>query len=440
MARCSFDMHVQDVLGTLICGASLIMLRPHGPLDLPYFVKVLLEKQITYVQSVPSYLTVLCRYLSTQHGGRPPNNLRSICCGGECPRTTFDQHCADRAFCFAGEPLPIQLAKEVHNTILSSSSFSTECRFWNLYGPAETTLDCTYYMICPTANMTTVPLGVPLPNYRCLIVDEFLQPVIVGHDGELLVGGVGVFAGYLGREDLTTSVLINIEGHIFYRTGDLVRLDQSGLLHYVGRKDYQVKLHGQRIELSEIEHCLLDTAISACVVIKWGDDHLVAYVQGKDINVQELREHCQSKLPPFMVPSLFVVLEQMPLNANGKLDRKRLPPPDISSLGMTAIAEPDAAPSQMEERVHELWREVLQQKSDRIPLRTSLFSVGGHSLLLIQLYHRYQSLFGFDTRTLSIGSFLRQATIAEHAQLLETIEQLNAESRRWQPQHIVQGK
>ena len=157
------------------------------------------------------------------------------------------------------------------------------CRIWNLYGPAETTIDCTYHLVNITTDTESIPIGVPLPNYQCMIIDEFLQNVIIDQEGELLVGGVGVFAGYLGRDDLTEKALIEIDGEIFYRTGDLVRMDNNGLLHYQGRKDHQIKLHGQRIELGEIERCLLNTSISACVVMKWGDDHLVAYVQSSDI-------------------------------------------------------------------------------------------------------------------------------------------------------------
>ena len=108
-------------------------------------------------------------------------------------------------------------------------------------------------------------------------------------------------------------------------------MDHNGLLHYQGRKDHQIKLHGQRIELGEIERCLLNTSISACVVMKWGDDHLVAYVQTSDMNEEQLREHCQSHLPPHMIPSIFMILEKLPLNANGKIDRKRLPSPNFSS-------------------------------------------------------------------------------------------------------------
>ncbi|CAF3867720.1 unnamed protein product, partial [Rotaria sp. Silwood1] len=160
-----------------------------------------------------------------------------------------------------------------------------------------------------------------------MILDEFSKSVFVGQEGELFLGGIGVFAGYLGRDDLTSKALVDIDGEMFYRTGDLVKMDNKGLHHYQGRKDHQIKLHGQRIELGEIERCLLNTSVSACVAIKWDDDHLIAYVQSSDIDEEQLRKHCQSHLPPYMVPSLFIVLDKLPLNANGKIDRKHLPPP-----------------------------------------------------------------------------------------------------------------
>ncbi|CAF1563671.1 unnamed protein product, partial [Adineta steineri] len=159
--------------------------------------------------------------------------------------------------------------------------------------------------------------------------------VAIDQEGELFVGGMGVFAGYFRRDDLSAKALIDINGQLFYRTGDLVRMDDNGLFHYIDRKDFQIKLHGQRIELGEIEQCLLRTSISACVVIKWNDDHLVAYVQTSDIDENVLRKHCQSHLPPHMIPSLFVILDKLPLNSNGKIDRKLLPPPDFSSIHLT---------------------------------------------------------------------------------------------------------
>jgi acyl-coenzyme A synthetase/AMP-(fatty) acid ligase len=207
----------------------------------------------------------------------------------------------------------------------------------NSYGPAETTIDCTIRIVDVTIDRNTIPIGRPLPNYRCIVLDEYSQDVAIGQEGELFVGGVGVFVGYLGRDDLTSKALIKIDDQLFYRTGDLVRIDNHGLLHYKGRKDHQIKLHGQRIELGEIERCLLNTSISNCIVIKWNDDHLIAYVQTSHINQEQLRKHCQSHLPPHMIPSMFIILDKLPLNANGKVDRKLLPQPDFSQLTSSHI-------------------------------------------------------------------------------------------------------
>jgi non-ribosomal peptide synthetase component F len=113
-----------------------------------------------------------------------------------------------------------------------------------LYGPAETTVDSTFHVVDLQIDKTYTPTGYPLPNYRCMIIDEFSKNVIIGQEGELIVGGVGVFKGYLARDDLTNKALIEIDGELFYRTGDLARMDNNGLLYYQGRKDYQIKLHG----------------------------------------------------------------------------------------------------------------------------------------------------------------------------------------------------
>jgi hypothetical protein len=301
------------------------------------------------------------------------------------------------------------------------------------------TIDCTFHLLDITDNIASIPIGISLPNYRCTIIDDFLQGVILDQEGELLVGGVGVFAGYLGRDDLTEKALTEINGEIFYRTGDLVRMDNNGLLHYIGRKDHQVKLHGQRIELGEIEQCLLNTSISACVVIKWGNDHLIAYVQSSNIDEKQLREHCQSHLPPHMIPSMFIILEQLPLNANGKVDRKLLPSPNLSSLTLSSASETDAPHNQLEQQVHDAWCHVLRCVGQQISTMTSFFSIGGHSLLLIELYHRYQSLFGFDTRLLSIALFIQQPTIVQHAQLLQIVAMNDTKSTQWHTLHINQS-
>ncbi|CAF4254780.1 unnamed protein product, partial [Adineta steineri] len=215
-------------------------------------------------------------------------------------RCSFDIHVQE----ILGEPFSVPLIDLIMKT------GTTNCIVWNLYGPAETTIACTYHRVALIEDTRSVSIGRPFYNYRCMIMSQYLQSSAVSQEGELLVGGVGVFTGYLGRDDLTAKALVEIDGELFYRTGDLVTLDSNGLIHYQGRKDHQIKLHGQRIELGEIERCLLNiTSISACVVIKWNDDYLVAYVQSSDINEEQLRQHCQSHLPPHMIPSFFIILE-----------------------------------------------------------------------------------------------------------------------------------
>jgi hypothetical protein len=236
----------------------------------------------------------------------------------------------------------------------------------------------------------------------------------MGQEGELYIGGVGIFAGYIGRDDLTANALIEIDGEMFYRTGDLVRMDSNGLLHYQGRKDHQIKFHKQ---LGEIERCLLNTSISACVVMKWSDDHIVAYVQISDMNEEQLREHCQSHLPPHMIPSIFIVLQKLPLNANGKIDRKQLPEPTFGSLSVSTNEDQYMEPKNtLEMQIHSVWSEILQRTHTSI--NTNFFSIGVHSLPLVQLYHRYKTIFEFDTHSINMAEMLEYSTIADHARLI----------------------
>ncbi|CAF0942581.1 unnamed protein product, partial [Didymodactylos carnosus] len=356
MSRCSFDIHLQEVLGPLIIGATLVVLHPGGTTDFEYLSTVLEYKQITYRHSVPSLLQSFFTYLN------------------ECNTKDVMQHI--RSLCSIGEPFSVKLRTSIVHLGLSNGIV------WNLYGPAETTIASSFHCVEVTSNIESIPIGRPLPNYKCLILDEYFQCVTIGEEGELFVGGVGVFAGYLGREDLTMKALIEINGETFYRTGDLVRMDDNGLIHYIGRKDHQIKLHGQRIELGEIERCLLNTSISACVVIKWGDDHLIAYVQSSDMNEIQLREHCQAHLPPHMIPSMFIVLEHLPWSASGKVDRKCLPSPDFSaSENGNHFNSERVAP--LEDHLRRIFSDVFHSKPPN--LDTSFGQMGGTSLDAIKV-------------------------------------------------------
>ncbi|CAF4072475.1 unnamed protein product [Adineta steineri] len=412
MTRCSFDIHVQEILGTLLVGGTLIMLHPGGTIDFDYLSEVLENKQITYLHTVPSLLHSFFVFIEQNRNINAVKHLRSLCSIGE----TFAVHLIDLI-------LKIGI---------------TNCIVWNLYGPAETTIVSTFHRIDIIEDTRSVSIGRPLSNYRCIFMSPYLQPSLIGQEGELLVGGVGVFAGYFGRDDLTAKTLLEIDGELFYRTGDLVRMDNNGLLHYHGRKDHQIKLHGQRIELGEIERCLLNVAsISACVVIKWNDNHLVAYVQSSHINEEQLRQHCQSHLPPHMIPSFFIILEKLPLNPNGKIDRKLLPSPHFSSIHLTNSIELLLPTNDVEVSIHQIWCEIF--KLNQISIDTNMFTIGGHSLLIMQLFHRYKVEFHLETNTLSISSLFQHPTIIDHAKLIQqSIDTIHTlDDYLWSSLHLI---
>ncbi|CAF4156926.1 unnamed protein product, partial [Adineta steineri] len=414
MARCSFDLQLQEILGSLMIGVTVVLLHPKGTVDFDYLSHILHTKQVTYMQSVPSLLQSFFIFLEQCNNANAIKHLRSICC--------------------AGEPFSVRLRTLIANIGIP------HCTVWNLYGATETTLVSTYHLVNIKSNTSSIPVGRSLPNYQSILLDTFLQNTSIGQKGELFTGGVGVFAGYLGYDNLTAKALIEIDDELFYRMGDLVTMDNNGLLHYQGRKDHQIKLRGQRIELGEIERCLLNiTSISACVVMKWKDDYLVAYVQSSDIHEELLRRYCQSHLPPHMVPSVFIILDKIPLNQNGKIDRKQLPSPDFYLSTSLSFNKTDTPLNQFEERIHTIWCQVLHSNENHIARTTSFFSIGGHSLLFIELYHHYQSVFNFDAHTLSIAPFLQQPTIIQHSQLLQTVIMNNIKTTQWCTLHINEG-
>ncbi|CAF1161511.1 unnamed protein product [Adineta steineri] len=414
MARCSFDIHLFEIVGSLMIGAALVMLHPGGTIDYDYLSLVLDIKQVSYMDGVPSVMYTFWTFVQLEEKEDACKHLRCLTGGGES--------------------FSVKLATLIGNNHIQN------CTVMNCYGPAEATINSTYHIVDISGEDQSISIGRPAPNYQCLILNEFLQNICINEEGELLVGGAGVFVGYFGRDDLTAKALLEIDGERFYRTGDLVTMDNNGLLHYQGRKDHQIKLHGQRIELGEIERCLLNiSSISACVVMKWEDDYLVAYVQSSDVNEQKLREHCQSHLPPHMIPSAFIILDRLPLNQNGKVDRKLLPSPDFSSSTLLSSDKSDIPLNQFEDQIRTIWSQVLHCNETHISRTTSFFSVGGHSLLFIELYHHYQSVFSFDAHTLSIAPFLQQPTISQHSQLLQTVISNNIKATQWHTLHINEG-
>ncbi|CAF4131325.1 unnamed protein product, partial [Adineta steineri] len=409
----------QEIIGSLITGATIIMLRPRGTVELNYLAETMRNKQVSYMHSVPSLLRNFFTFLKQNNYLHFIKYLRSLCT--------------------IGEPCSIKLV----NLILTDPA--QHFIFWNWYGITETTVACTFYPVNIKVNTDSIPIGRPLPNYRHLLLDNFLQSVIVNQKGELFIGGVGLFVGYLGRDDLTERALMEVDGEIFYRTGDIVRIMPNGLLHCDGRKDFQIKLHGQRIELGEIERCLLNIgSISACVVMKWNDDYLVAYAQSSHLNEEQLRQHCQYHLPSHMIPSFFIILEKLPLNPNGKVDRKQLPPPAFTHLSPnyhTHNIELLLPTNDIEVSIHHIWCEILKQ--NQISIDSNIFTIGGHSLLIMQLFHQYKTEFHLEQKqnALSISNLFQHPTIIDHAQLIQQSMNIihTIDNSPWSSLHLIQA-
>ncbi len=300
-----------------------------------------------------------------------------------------------KALC-GGEALPPKLAGEIAARAGS---------LWNMYGPTETTIWSATRLVGPQAGegAAAVPIGGPIANTRIYVVDAGLRPAPIGVPGELLIGGAGLARGYLGRPALTAERFIpdpfsGDAGARLYRTGDLARWLAAGEVEFLGRLDHQVKVRGYRIELGEIEAALEQhPAVRAAVVLVRedvpGDHRLTAYVvagDGAAPRSGELRRHLRAKLPEYMVPSAFVVLAELPLLPNGKVDRKSLPAPLAPEGERLETPAAFTAPrGRLEGAVSEIWRAVLNR--ERVGVHDNFFDLGGHSLLMAQVHHRLRA-------------------------------------------------
>ena len=308
----------------------------------------------------------------------------------------------------------------------------------NLYGSSEVAADATYYETNQwNSDTQPVPIGTPISNMQCYVLGSNLEVVPVGIVGELYIGGVGVARGYLNRPELTAERFIEnpfvntaerAQGinATLYRTGDLAQYLPDGNIEYLGRIDQQVKIRGFRIECGEIESVLHQhPAVKETVVIareeEAGQARLVAYVvakaglladEGAAILIQALREQLTKQLPDYMMPSSFVMLEKLPLNPNGKLDRKALPAPDKQYR--TAEQAYVAPRNELEQKLVALWSVLLKIAPSKISIHDNFFTLGGHSLLIIQLMIQINELLSLP---LSVADIYEHPTIISIANL-----------------------
>jgi amino acid adenylation domain-containing protein len=311
-----------------------------------------------------------------------------------------------------------------------------QTRIINEYGPTETVVGCCSYEVknddagSGEASVGGVPIGKPLANAQLYVLDEHLRLVPPGVRGELYVGGDGVGRGYVNRPEQTAQRFIpdpfsGKAGARLYHTGDICRQRADGTLEYVGRIDSQVKVRGYRIELSEIEAALMQhEAVGEVVVIAedegGGHKRLIAYLtaekdaRAEALEVGELRRYLRERLPEYMIPAAFMVLDAMPLTTNGKVDRRALPASDGLRTEPGAVYV--APRNQTEEVLVEIWQEVL--RVDRVGVEDNFFDLGGHSLLATRLLSKVREVFGVEV---ALREVFAEPTVAALATAIEEL-------------------
>ncbi len=370
----TFDVSVWELFWPLSTGASVVLASPDGHRDPRYLSRVIDEYGVTTLHFVPSMLDVFLTGADLTRCG----SVRQVFTSGEALPATTVARFADAL----GAPLH------------------------NLYGPTEAAVDVTAHET--VAGENPVPIGTPVWNTDVRVLDSRLRRVAVGVEGELYLGGVQLARGYYAAPGPTAARFVADPsgGARLYRTGDVVRWRVDGVLEYLGRSDFQVKLRGQRIELGEIESALLEhDDVAQAVVVLHRDtvagEHLVAYVVGT-LDGEAVLRHATTRLPRHMVPTVAVVLDALPLTSNGKLDRQALPAPDFG-----AGAEYTEPATMTEKAVAEVLADVL----GRIDLgaTANFFDLGGNSLTATRLLARLDDT--FDTR-LQIRDLFDHPTVA----------------------------
>ncbi|MDR6710987.1 arthrofactin-type cyclic lipopeptide synthetase A [Pseudomonas hunanensis] len=370
----TFDGSVWELFWPLVAGMRLVLARPDGHRDPGYLVQLIQARQVSTVKFVPA---LLHQFLQ-EPGVERCTSLTDIFCGG-------------------GE-LTLALVRSLRERLPG-------VRLHNVYGPTEATVDSTAWTLHAHEPLPDLPppIGRAISNTRLYVLDAHDRPVPLGAIGQLHIGGVGVARGYLGLPVLQAERFIAspfVPGDRLYRTGDLVRYRLDGELEFVGRNDFQVKLRGLRVELGEIEALLAEHAAIGQSVVVMREERLVAYFTCRDRAaapaLEVLRSHLLARLPEYMVPQAFVALAELPLSANGKVDRQALPAPGAESV---ISREYQAPRGPLETALAEIWTQVL--KIEQVGRDDNFFELGGHSLLAVGLVARMrQAGLHVDARTL----------------------------------------
>jgi amino acid adenylation domain-containing protein len=382
-ASLSFDASVWEIFSALSAGGSLHMYEQQSLMLGADLIRILKKDQITTVTLPPTVLAEL------EEEGL--FHLQTVIAAGEASSAGIVERWARGR------------------------------EFFNAYGPTESTV-CASMSGCEAGDGAPT-IGQPIANMRLYILDREMNPVPVGVRGELCISGIGVARGYLGRPELTAErftpdIFVGEGGVRLYRTGDLGRYLPDGRIEFIGRADYQVKVRGYRIELGEIgallnEHPSVKQSVVVAREDERGGKRLIGYVVGEgEVSEVELKKYLRERAPEYMAPEAILALEEMPLTANGKIDRKRLPM--LDGVGREVWREDVGRRTPVEEIVGGIFEEVL--KVDRVGRAENFFEIGGHSLLATRVISRVRTAFGVE---IGLGSIFEDPTVGGMARRIE---------------------
>ncbi|WP_143021615.1 non-ribosomal peptide synthetase, partial [Paenibacillus sp. OK060] len=358
----TFDVSVWELFMWFFNGNTLCFLAPDAEKDPMKIIETVSSEKVSVIHFVPSMFNLFLEYLDSHKIKGLLSSLKYIFTSGEA--------------------LSVYTVEKFNDC--SNGDFTATLH--NLYGPTEATVDVSYYDCASTQSLQTIPIGKPIHNTQLYILNQYQQPVPIGVLGELYISGAGVARGYLNLPELTNERFLPnpfLSQGRMYKTGDLAKWMPNGDIEYAGRVDDQVKIRGYRIELGEIANTvrkingILEVAIHT--ISHCGELKICAYVVAqKEMNTQEIKNYLANHLPNYMVPSFFVYLNRLPLTANGKIDRKALPKPDLQ------IEEAYRSPSsETEQTLAHIWSEILGVEG--ISATASFFDLGGHSLKAIRM-------------------------------------------------------
>lgn len=384
-AGVGFDASVWEIFPYIICGASIYIIENEHKLDMQALNKYYEDNDIT-ISFLP---TQVCEQFMEYDN----NSLRILLTGG------------DRLKCYT----------------------KRNYQLFNNYGPTENTVVTTCYLM--DGENDKILIGKPISNSKVYVLDKYMNTQTIGIPGELYISGESLARGYIKRDEFTKERFVPNPfalGTVMYKTGDLVRWVEGGYLEFIGRVDHQVKIRGYRIELNEIEANLLEyDDIKEAVVTDYstddGDRHLCAYVTGKDLNIDKIRDYLALKLPDYMIPAYFVALDKMPITPNGKIDRKALSNNKPNMLSSKVFEAPK---SDIEIKLATLWEELLSV--EQVGINDNFFELGGHSLKVTIFAEKVREYFKVN---LPINEVFTKPTIKELAKCIESAEKIITEEQ-----------